>query len=73
MSTLMRRQCGGLHAGPALRYDAAPMIDRIREMPGGIRLFLAYAFLILAGIGLSLRFVIDQAIARPVSLRRAWS
>jgi hypothetical protein len=44
------------------------MIDRIREMPGGIRLFLAYAALILAGIGLSLRFVIDQAISAPVSL-----
>jgi hypothetical protein len=44
------------------------MIERIREMPGGIRLFLAYAFLVLAGIGLSLRFVIDQAISAPVSL-----
>ena len=43
------------------------MWQRVREMPGGIRLFLAYAFLILAGIGLSLRFVIDQAIAAPVS------
>jgi hypothetical protein len=37
-------------------------------MPGGIRLFLVYAFGILAGIGLSLRFVVDQAIAAPVSL-----
>lgn len=37
-------------------------------MPSGIRLFLVYAFLILAGIGLSLRFVVDQAIAAPVSL-----
>ena len=36
-------------------------------MPGGIRLFLIYAFLILAGLGLSLRFVVDQAIAAPVS------
>jgi hypothetical protein len=36
-------------------------------MPGGIRLFLVYAFLILAGVGLSLRFVVDQAIAAPVS------
>jgi hypothetical protein len=44
------------------------MIDRIRAMPGGIRLFLAYALFILAGIGLSLRFVVDQAIAAPVSL-----
>jgi hypothetical protein len=44
------------------------MIERLREMPGGIRLFLFYAFLILAIIGASLRFVIDQAIAAPVSL-----
>ena len=43
------------------------MIARIRAMPGGIRLFLVYAFLILAGLGLSLRFVVDQAIAAPVS------
>ncbi len=44
------------------------MIARIREMPGGIRLFMVYALLILAVIGLSLRFVVDQAIAAPVSL-----
>jgi hypothetical protein len=44
------------------------MLERVREMPGGVRLFLAYALLILAGIGLSLRFVVDQAIAAPVSL-----
>ena len=37
-------------------------------MPGGIRLFLAYALLILAGIGLSLRSVVDMAISAPVSL-----
>jgi hypothetical protein len=43
------------------------VISRIRLMPGGIRLFLVYAFLILTGIGLSLRFVVDQAIAAPVS------
>jgi hypothetical protein len=43
------------------------MLDRLRAMPGGIRLFLLYAFLILAGLGLSLRFVVDQAIAAPVS------
>ena len=36
-------------------------------MPSGIRLFLLYAGLILIGIGLSLRFVVDQAIAAPVS------
>jgi hypothetical protein len=49
------------------RYDAALMLDRVRAMPAGIRLFLVYALLILAGIGLSLRFVVDQAIAAPIS------
>ena len=43
------------------------MVDRVREMPGGIRLFLAYAFVLLAAIGLSLRYVIDLAIGAPVS------
>jgi hypothetical protein len=44
------------------------MLASLRAMPGPVRLFLAYAFVILAGIGLSLRFVVDQAIAAPVSL-----
>lgn len=43
------------------------MLTRVREMPGAIRLFLGYAFVILAGIGLSLRYVVDLAIAAPIS------
>lgn len=43
------------------------MQTSIRGMPWAIRLFLGYAFLILAGIGLSLRYVVDLAIAAPVS------
>ena len=43
------------------------MVNRIREMPGGIRLFLVYALVLLALIGLSLRYVIDLAIGAPVS------
>ena len=43
------------------------MLTRLREMPWGIRLFLAYAAVILVGIGLSLRFVIDLAENAPVS------
>jgi len=50
-----------------VRYDARRMVSRVREMPGGIRLFLVYAFLILAGIGLILRTVVDLAISTPVS------
>ena len=63
----MRSGCA--RAGRSLLgYDARPMLDRIRAMPGGIRLFLVYALLILAGIGLSLRTVVDTAISTPVSL-----
>jgi hypothetical protein len=43
------------------------MLDTLRRMPAGVRIFLVYAFLILAGIGFSLRFVVDQAIGAPVS------
>jgi hypothetical protein len=43
------------------------VIDQIRAMPGGIRLFLVYALVLLAGIGVSLRFVVDLAINAPVS------
>ena len=38
-----------------------------RHMPWSIRLFLAYALLVLAGIGISLPYVVDLAIAAPVS------
>ena len=44
------------------------MLQTIRSMPAGIRLFLVYALMILTGIALSLRIVVDQAIAAPVSL-----
>ncbi len=47
------------------------MLARIRAMPGGIRLFLLYALLLLAGIGISLRTVVDLAISAPVSLEGA--
>ena len=36
-------------------------------MPGGIRLFLAYSLLILAGIGLALPAVVDMAVNVPIS------
>ncbi len=52
-------------AGGTIRLVS--VIASVRAMPGGIRLFLVYAFLILTGLGLSLRFVVDQAIAAPVS------
>jgi hypothetical protein len=38
-----------------------------RRMPWGVALFLVYALLLLAGIGLSLGFVVDQAENVPVT------
>lgn len=43
------------------------MWSTIRAMPAGVRGFLAYALVVLVGIGLSLRYVVDLAIAAPVS------
>ncbi len=44
------------------------MLETLLKMPGGVRIFLGYAFLVLGLIGLSLRWVIDQAISAPISL-----
>ncbi len=43
------------------------MLTQLRAMPGGVRIFLGYAFLILGLLGLSLRWVVDQAISAPIS------
>jgi hypothetical protein len=43
------------------------VLSQLRAMPGGVRIFLGYAFLILGLIGLSLRWVVDQAISAPIS------
>jgi hypothetical protein len=45
-----------------------PVTQPLRAIPWGIVLFLVYAFVILTGLGLSLRYVIDLAISAPVSL-----
>ena len=42
-------------------------MQTLASMPLGVKVFLAYAFLILVGIGLSLRWVVDQAISAPIS------
>ncbi len=57
---------------PAARMGAPmghhqPVLSQLRAMPPGIRIFLGYAFLILGAIGLSLRWVVDQAISAPIS------
>ncbi len=43
------------------------VLSQLRAMPPGIRIFLGYAFLILGVLGLSMRWIIDQAISAPIS------
>jgi hypothetical protein len=44
------------------------VFSAVRSLPWGIAAFLVYAFLILAGIGLSLPTVVNLAIDAPVSI-----
>ncbi len=52
-----------------MSIDDRPVQDEggDRHVPPGLLFFLGYAFLLLAGIGVSLRWVVDQAIDQPVS------
>src|SRR5256885_16137714 len=43
----------------------AAMLSTVRAMPGGIRLFLLYALLILAAIGVALPRIVELAVAGP--------
>jgi hypothetical protein len=43
------------------------MLGTLRAMPNGVRVFLVYAFLMLAFLGLTLPLVVDQAVTMPVS------
>jgi hypothetical protein len=43
------------------------MLQLIRQMPPGVLLFLAYAFVVLSILGLTMPIVIDQAVQTPVT------
>jgi hypothetical protein len=45
----------------------AAVLQTVRAMPWGVRLFLVYAGLILAGIGIAMPYVIALAIGAPIS------
>jgi len=56
---------------PAARHGRIPAMVPARGRripPPGLLLFLGYGFIVLGGIGVSLRWVVDQAISAPVSL-----
>jgi hypothetical protein len=43
------------------------MFELLRQMPAGVRLVLAFGFVLLAVVGLTLPLVINQAVEAPVS------
>jgi hypothetical protein len=43
------------------------MLTAVRAMPGGIRLFLLYALLILAAVGVALPRIVELAVNVPIS------
>lgn len=43
------------------------MLATVRSMPWGVAVFLAYALLLLAGIGLALPWVVGLAVGAPLS------
>jgi hypothetical protein len=43
------------------------MLGTVRAMPGGIRLFLLYALLILAAVGVALPRIVELAVNVPIS------
>ncbi len=49
------------------RLQSTSMLSSLRTMPGGIRLFLVYSILILAGIGLAMPAVVETAVNVPIS------
>lgn len=44
-----------------------PVLDVVRAMPVGVRVVLAFGFLLLAGLGLTLPLVVREAVVAPVS------
>jgi hypothetical protein len=46
---------------------ATQMLSVIRSMPSGVKIVLGFGFVLLAGVGLTLPLVINQAVEMPVS------
>ena len=53
--------------GSGLPWQIRWMLQQFHAMPNGVRVFLVYAFAILALVGLGTPLVVDQAVEAPVS------
>ena len=43
------------------------MVELLKSMPNGVRLVLAFGFVLLAGVGLTLPLIVQQAVEAPIS------
>jgi hypothetical protein len=43
------------------------MVELLRSMPNGVRIVFGFGFLLLAGVGLTMPLVVQQAIEAPIS------
>lgn len=43
------------------------MIELVRAMPSGVRIVLAFGFVLLAAVGLTLPLVVSEAVEAPIS------
>jgi hypothetical protein len=62
-----RTLAGRDEAGDSRDARIARVIDVLRQMPAGVRVVLAFGFVLLSAIGLTLPLIINQAVEAPVS------
>jgi hypothetical protein len=43
------------------------MVELVKSMPMGVRIVLGFGFVLLAGVGLTLPLVVQQAVEAPIS------
>jgi len=56
------------HGCPSIIVAQSPaMVQQLRIMPRGVRVFLVYGFAVLALVGLTLPLVVAEAVEAPVS------
>jgi hypothetical protein len=48
-------------------WQNPPVLQQLRDMPRGVLVFLVYAFLLLALVGLTTPLIINQAVESPIS------
>jgi hypothetical protein len=44
------------------------MLDLLRQMPNGVRFLVAYGFVLLAGLSVTLPLVVELAVEAPISV-----